>query len=127
VEWRDLAFLRVKVISQLSGGAPKPWLDCVLYAFFLPDLHGYFTTLPQHSVLAINGRTGLIELSGGNLSPRELQGRYSIALQTVGSDDVGARNKPIYQRNSRMTEQQAIEEAAQALRVLWKVRKPARP
>ena len=59
------------------------------------------------------------------MSPRELQGKYSVALRTIGGEDVAERNKPIYQRNSQMTEQQAIEAAAQALRALWKLRKPA--
>jgi hypothetical protein len=67
-------------------------------------------------------------LGGANLSPRDLQGRYSAALQnalrTIDGENVADRHKPIYQRNSKMTEQQAIEEAAQALRALWKVGKP---
>ncbi|MBV9182448.1 MAG: hypothetical protein JO356_14145 [Acidobacteria bacterium] len=54
------------------------------------------------------------------MSPRELQGRYSIALGKIG----GAvdRHKPIYQRDSRITEQKAIEEAANALSALWKLK-----
>ena len=81
---------------------------------------------PQHSVLAGEGQKGFNRtvgtLKGDNLSPRELQGRYSIALGRIGSADAADRRKPIYQRDSRITEQKAIEEAASALRALWKLR-----
>jgi hypothetical protein len=39
-----------------------------------------------------------------------------IAMGRLGETN---RQKPIYQRESRVTEQQAIEEAAKALRALW--------
>ena len=58
------------------------------------------------------------------MSPRELQGRYTVALERIdgkaGSGD-GDRNKPIYRGSSQMTEQQAIDEAAKALTALWKI------
>jgi hypothetical protein len=63
---------------------------------------------------------------GENLSPRELQGKYIVALGKIGgetgSDDAG-RRKPICERNSHQTERQAIAEAANALSALWKVRR----
>ena len=65
-------------------------------------------------------------MEGDNVSPGELQGKYTGALKRInskagsGQDD---RHRPIYQRNSRMTEQQAVEEAAKALTALWKVRR----
>lgn len=93
------------------------------YYFFLAELHGYLAALPQPAVLDTAARPALMETAGGHLSPRELQGRYSVALQTIGGEDVAERKKPIYQRNAQMTEQQAIEEAAQALRALWKLKK----
>ena len=68
-------------------------------------------------------------LKGGSLSSQELQGKYTVALGRIGggADSGGAaRNKPICQRNSQMDEQQAIEEAANALSALWKVRKSNR-
>jgi hypothetical protein len=70
-----------------------------------------------------NGETGFNcrVRKGDNLSPRELQGRYTIALERIGGADAGDRQKPIYQRDSRMTEQQAIEQAAKALSALWKL------
>jgi hypothetical protein len=60
------------------------------------------------------------------LSPRELQGKYMVALGRIGADagsDGTDRRKPIYPRNSQRTEQQAIAEAANALSALWKVRR----
>jgi hypothetical protein len=50
-----------------------------------------------------------------------LQGRYTIALERIGGADAADRQKPIYQRDSRITEQQAIEQAAKALSALWKI------
>jgi hypothetical protein len=58
------------------------------------------------------------------LSPQELQGKYTIALQQIEGEDVADRYRPIYQRDSRITEHEAIEEAAKALRALWKLRSP---
>jgi hypothetical protein len=72
----------------------------------------------------------LIEIStnaeGDNLSPQELQGKYTVALRRIGGEtasDSTDRHKPIYQRNARLAEQQLIEEAANALTALWKVRR----
>jgi hypothetical protein len=59
------------------------------------------------------------------LSPRELQGKYMVALGRIGGEtgsDGTDRRKPIYARNSPQTEQQAIAEAANALSALWKIR-----
>jgi hypothetical protein len=62
--------------------------------------------------------------SGDNLSPRELQGKYIVALEQIAgkSDPESDRHKPIYQ-SSPMTEQQAVEAAARALSALWKVKR----
>lgn len=95
------------------------------YSFFLSGVHEYLAPLPHQLVLAKSTRPTLIEPEGVDLSPRELQGRYSVALQTIGGEDLADRQKPIYRRSSGKTEQQAIEDAAQALRALWKIRKPA--
>jgi len=65
-------------------------------------------------------------VEGENLSPRELQGKYIVALGKIGGEtgsDDGGRRKPIYERNSHQTERQAIAEAANALSALWKVRR----
>jgi hypothetical protein len=59
------------------------------------------------------------------VSLQELQGKYTVALKRLGgetSSDNAKRRKPIYQRNSQNDERQAIEDAANALSVLWKVR-----
>jgi hypothetical protein len=50
-----------------------------------------------------------------------LQGSYATALERIGGADAADRQKPIYQRDSRITEQQAIEQAAKALSALWKL------
>ncbi len=63
------------------------------------------------------------------MSPRELQGRFSVALGRIGGtneSDAAARHKPIYQRDPIKTEQEAIEEAARALTALWKIRRSDR-
>jgi hypothetical protein len=55
-----------------------------------------------------------------------LQGKYTVALGRIGGGngpDSADRYKPIYQRRSQTIEQQAIEEAANALSALWKVRR----
>ena len=60
------------------------------------------------------------------MSPGELQGKYKVALKRIAGkagSDAGDRHKPIYQGNSQITEQQAVEEAAKALTALWKVRR----
>jgi len=59
------------------------------------------------------------------VSLRELQGKYTVALKRIGGEtgsEAANRRKPIYQRSSQNSERQAIEEAANALSVLWKVR-----
>ena len=61
---------------------------------------------------------------------RELQGRYMIALGSLGESTgskVADRHKTIYQQDSGMTEQRAIQEAAKALSALWKLITPAKP
>jgi hypothetical protein len=67
----------------------------------------------------------LTGVQGDNLSPRELQGKYIIALERIGgkADPESDRHKPIYQGSSRMTEQQAVDAAAKALSALWKVKR----
>ena len=58
------------------------------------------------------------------MSPRELQGKYMVALGRIGGEagaDRADRRKPIYKRNSQQAERQAIAEAANALSALWKV------
>lgn len=69
-------------------------------------------------------------MEGGNLSPLELQGKYTVALGRIrgetGSDGAD-RRKPIYERNSKWDERQAIAEAANALSALWKVRRSGKP
>ena len=65
-------------------------------------------------------------MKGGNLSPLELQGKYMVALGRIGAETGSERTdrrKPIYERNSLQAERQAIEEAANALSALWKVRR----
>jgi len=60
------------------------------------------------------------------LGPRELQGKYSVAMGRIyGETGSGSadRHKPICQRNSQMTEHEAIEQAANALSALWRIRR----
>lgn len=46
----------------------------------------------------------------------------ALAKIAGASDSAAAeRHKPIYQRDSKITEQQAIQEAAKALSALWKL------
>jgi len=103
------------------------------YALFSHNLHEPHGAVPQEFVLALRARAALIEIKasveGGSLSSQELQGKYTVALGRIGggaSSGGADRHKPICQRNSQMTEQQAIEEAANALSALWKVRKSNR-
>jgi hypothetical protein len=57
-----------------------------------------------------------------NLSPQELQGKYTVALRRIGGETTSAdRHTPIFQRGAHITEQQAIQEAANALTALWKI------
>jgi len=60
------------------------------------------------------------------VSPGELQGKYAVALEQIADkaarSEGGERRKPIYQRKSQITEQQALKDAAVALAALWKVR-----
>ena len=68
-------------------------------------------------------------MQGENVSPQELQGKYTVAMRRIGAEagSGGAeRHRPIYQRNEKLTEQNAIEEAANALSALWKVRRSDR-
>lgn len=58
------------------------------------------------------------------MSPKELQGNYAIALRRIVGEEVADRYKPICQRDSGPTEHDAIEDAAKALRALWKLRSP---
>ena len=60
------------------------------------------------------------------MSPLELQRKYTVALGRIGgetSSDGADQHKPLYERNSQVSERQAIAEAANALTALWKVRK----
>jgi len=61
-------------------------------------------------------------LEGTTLSPQELQGKYAVALRRIGGETAD-RHKPICQRSAPITEQQAIQEAANALTALWKIRR----
>ena len=66
------------------------------------------------------------KVEGDNLSPQELQGKYTLSLGKIaGKTDSasGDRNRPIFRRNPQMSEQQAIQEAASALTALWKIRR----
>jgi hypothetical protein len=63
---------------------------------------------------------------GDNLSPQELQGKYTVALKRIGGETTSAaadRHRPIFHRRAQMTEQQAIQEAANALTALWRMTK----
>jgi len=58
------------------------------------------------------------------LSPQELQGKFTVALRKIGGDTASAdRYSPIFQRSAHMAKQQAIEQAANALTALWKIRR----
>ena len=60
------------------------------------------------------------------MSPRELQGKFTVALERIGGEVSTARadrHKPIYQRNAAPDKKQAIAEAADALSALWKIQK----
>ena len=63
-------------------------------------------------------------MEGDNLSPPDLQGKFTVALRRIvgetGSDGAN-QHKPIYERNSQLAERQAIAEAANALTALWKI------
>ncbi len=94
------------------------------YALILPNLRGASRAIPQHSVLAPHSDEDLMRIKGRGrrqMSPGELQGKYAVALKRIGgerrSDDAG-RHKPIYERNSKQAEHQAITEAANALTAL---------
>jgi len=51
-----------------------------------------------------------------------LQGKYTVALRRIGGETTSAdRHTPIFQRGAHITEQQAIQEAANALTALWKI------
>jgi len=59
------------------------------------------------------------------LSPQELQVKYTLALGRIGGETAPAcadRHRPIFRRNAKMAEQQAIQEAGSALTALWKIR-----
>jgi hypothetical protein len=78
--------------------------------------------------LAESGASALIEPvangGGDNLSTQELQGKYTVALRRIGGETTSTdRHTPIFQRRAHITEQQAIQEAANALTALWKIRR----
>ena len=59
------------------------------------------------------------------MSPQESQGKYTDALGRIDrkpASDVTDRHRPIFRRKAQMGEQQAIQEAANVLTALWKVR-----
>ena len=62
---------------------------------------------------------------GGELSTHDLERMYMVALSKVAGATEGAdkRRSPIYQRESTSTERQSIQDAANALAALWKIRK----
>jgi hypothetical protein len=60
------------------------------------------------------------------LSHQELQGRYVAALARIAgirATGTPKRKTPIFLREPEMTEQQSIQEAANALAALWKIAK----
>jgi hypothetical protein len=62
------------------------------------------------------------------LSPQELQGKYAVALRRIGGETAATdRHRPIFCRNADMAEQQAVQEAANALAALWKIRRADKP
>ncbi len=55
----------------------------------------------------------------------DLQGRYTVALSQIPEalpPETAKRQSPIFTRQPKMTEQQAIQHAADALNALWKTR-----
>jgi len=66
-------------------------------------------------------------IEGAKLSPKELEGKHTVASGRIGGktdSDTANRQKPIYKRNSQSAGRQALEEAAEALSALWKIRRP---
>jgi len=64
---------------------------------------------------------------GGRLITHDLERTYLAALSKVaGAPKTGSdkRRTPIYQRESRSTEKESIQDAANALAALWKIGKP---
>jgi hypothetical protein len=57
------------------------------------------------------------------LSPQDLQTKYLAALARIGAKDTSKRQTPIFQRQPAITEEQTIQDAANALAALWKVTK----
>jgi hypothetical protein len=67
---------------------------------------------------------------GGKLSPRELQLKYMSALSRITgapADADAKRQTPIFQREPAVTEKELIQNAANALAALWKLRDPIKP
>jgi len=59
------------------------------------------------------------------LSPQDLQGRYTAALSRIAGtpiSETAKKHTPIFQRDPVVTEKQAIQDAADALSHLWKIR-----
>jgi len=97
-------------------------------------LHGFRPSTPQQSVLATSPLTNLNPLcnrnEGGKLSPRELQLKYMSALSRITgapADADAKRQTPIFQREPAVTEKELIQNAANALAALWRVRDPIKP
>ncbi len=70
---------------------------------------------------------GMMNTEGGKLSPRAREGKHTIASGRIGGEtasDPANRHKPIYKRHSQSIGRQALEEAAEALSALWKIRRP---
>jgi hypothetical protein len=60
------------------------------------------------------------------LSRQELEGKYMAALSRVSGEPMTAsakRQTPIFRREPEVNEKQSIEDAANALAVLWKIGK----
>ena len=92
-------------------------------------LHGFLRSSPQHAVLAFSASQVQIEnvvnIQGGELRPRELQERYQAALSRMAGakiSGIAEKHVPIVQRAPAPTEKQSIQEAANALSALWKIR-----
>jgi len=65
--------------------------------------------------------------TGGKLSTHDLERMYMAALSKVAGGSKPSADKrrtPIYQRESKSTERESIQDAANALAALWKIGKP---
>jgi len=64
---------------------------------------------------------------GGKLSTNDLERMYMAALSEVAGAPKASSDKrrtPIYQREAKSTERESLQQAANALAALWKIRRP---